>query len=470
MHPWRGLSLGFLRNARSISIGVAAISQLAIGAVGCGGSGRRNPVDAGLESRLDAQIDRNPDTVGGVAWTFGGTSERVITSPSEAADGTLYFLTLTPGAGQTSQTSYEKIDPVGLRSADGAVQSRVSLAGAGDSGAVGLVTALRGRPVAIGDATGDVWAQTGDSVLRIHAGAVAWTTPVPAAAGPLGWWSSAFGPADLGGALSPAGEYYFTTQTSLVKVAADGTVAWTATRGKGRGADLDPGTVRGGAPALGSDGTVYASCDGCSSTMATVGGLAAFDPGTGSILWVVGADVGHPALGSPTVTGGGAILEAVSFDGSNLDLVGADSTGTAIAFPSLGVPLWNGVVPPIVSGGSVARAASGEARIEVSGGGVTVTSGSAEVVVVELVGDGGALEIVAPSDAGLSPGSLALIDSSGATLSKLAEGSIDTSIYPLPSGTSVFAVTPDGALVAFDAGRLVAPGTDLAPTRAAARQ
>ena len=117
-------------------------------------------------------------------------------------------------------------------------------------------------------------------------------------------------------------------------------------------------------------------------------------------------------------------------------------------------------MPPIVSNGSVASVACGETRIEISGSSLAVTTGSAAVVAVELLSDGSALQMVAASDGGLSPGSLTLVDSSGATIAEIADGSIDTSIYPLPSGTTIFAVTTDGALVALDAGRPVTPGTD----------
>ena len=103
-----------------------------------------------------------------------------------------------------------------------------------------------------------------------------------------------------------------------------------------------------GAPVIGRDGSVVATCAGCVEQRPQDSGVAAFDPKTGARRWFVGVTGIEPRFGTPAVGEDGAAYVLLAFGLGPMQLVAATADGRASStrFPALGG--GDGPVPSVI--------------------------------------------------------------------------------------------------------------------------
>lgn len=280
-------------------------------AAACGGRVTSEADDSGPGPAAEGQTP--------IVWSFGDEHTWVISGPSQAPSGTLYvvaYVTSDPDEIEKTVQAFENDDDRPLAensrvlvalSPEGKelwrtelVPTAVRPAGSTISDWSGAALHLEWvrRPVVNDD--GSVWAQSGGHYPPYEGALdVMNLTHRVSPSGTLLWSQQDWLPI---AAVAQDGTVYYPTGRStddpagfLRSVGPDGTVRWDALT------DLpEPGLNRWeldglyapmfSSVALGSDGTVYAGCRRCVPGDPEKSGLAAFDPGTGALLWLVVQD------------------------------------------------------------------------------------------------------------------------------------------------------------------------------------
>lgn len=407
-----------------------------------------------------------------VRWSYGAAPERIASGPSADAAGNLYVFVvrLTSDLGRHGGAALVVLDRTGheLRRTSILAPEAKPTADPPNRWAV--------RPPIV-DAAGGAWVVLHSEVVRVTpSGAVAWRAPFPADAPgvPRG---NTFYPSDLCCAAAGDGTLFVATTGYLLALSPAGKWLWQSTRGPRPRAEGAPLPTKVGAPAVGVDGVVLATCVGCFHGKPTQAGIAAFDPRDGAPKWMVGieekkGDEGL-AFGSPALDGAGNVVAPAGFGVERLALLAATAKGRARWAHPPAFGDGDAEMSPVI-GPDRKLALPNGTRLRVvdpaTGRGMAIQLGTD---VAYLVANEKVLwALVRAPGLDASRGRLLAIDHAGKVVEMLDAPALASAMSFLTGDGIVYAVTQDGRLVAIEsrwatnlAGPWPTPGGDAANDR-----